>query len=202
MSKIVHPAHASRYELSHAQWSRIESLLPGKAGDPDRTVADNRLFVNRVLWVLRSGVRWSDLPARYGQYKSVHKRFTRWAGNGTWKRVFQALTRDRNNEYLMIDSSVVRAHAQAATIKGGTGLGSEALPRRTEYQDSLGCGWPWNARTCSSDRRAAQRYTQAPALIDGLESRYLLADKGYDSRQFVQLLKDRSSEPVIPPRTY
>ncbi len=112
-------ARPSRYELSHAQWERIESLLPGKVGDPGRTAVDNRVFINAVLWVLRSGARWSDLPPRYGQYKSVHKRFTRWAAKGVWERVFQALTRDRDNEYLMIDSSIVRAHAQAATGKGG-----------------------------------------------------------------------------------
>lgn len=109
----------SRYELSQTQWDRIEDLLPGKARDPGRTAADNRTFVNGVLWVLRSGARWSDLPPRYGAYKSVHKRFTRWAAKGVWERVFQVLTRDRSNEYLMIDSSVVRAHAQAATGKGG-----------------------------------------------------------------------------------
>lgn len=114
----------SRYELSHAQWERIEPLVPGKVGDPGRTASENRLFVNGVLWVLRSGARWSDLPPRYGQYKSEHKRFTRWAANGVWERVFRALTKDRDNEYLMIDSSIVRAHAQAATGKGGhrTGL--------------------------------------------------------------------------------
>jgi transposase len=109
----------SRYELSHAQWARIEGLLPGKAGDPGRTAADNRAFVNAVLWVLRSGARWSDLPPRYGPYKSVHKRFTRWAASGIWERVFTALTADRDNQYLMIDSSIVRAHAQAVTGKKG-----------------------------------------------------------------------------------
>lgn len=119
MSKQKSLTRPSRYELSHTQWARIESLLPGKAGDPGRTAADNRLFVNGVLWVLRSGARWSDLPARYGAYKSVHKRFTRWASKGVWEQIFQTLTRDRDNEYLMIDSSIVRAHAQAATGKGG-----------------------------------------------------------------------------------
>jgi putative transposase len=109
-----------RYEVSHAQWDRIELLLPGKVTDPGRTGLDNRLFVNGVLWVLRSGARWSDLPERYGKYKSVHKRFTRWARAGVWERVFHALTKDRRNEYLMIDSAIVRAHAQAATgQKGG-----------------------------------------------------------------------------------
>jgi putative transposase len=110
-----------RYELSEAQWRRIEPLLPGKASDPGRTAADNRLFINGVLWVLRSGARWSDLPERYGKYKTVHKRFTRWARAGVWERIFTLLARDRDNEYLMIDSSIVRAHAQAATgQKGGS----------------------------------------------------------------------------------
>jgi transposase len=108
-----------RYELSEAQWRRIESFLPGKAGDPGRTAADNRRFVNGVLWVLRSGARWSDLPARYGKYKSIHKRFTRWSANRVWDRMFEVLTKDRDNEYLMIDTTIVRAHQQAATGKGG-----------------------------------------------------------------------------------
>jgi putative transposase len=110
---------AKRYELSNAQWERVRDLLPGKVGDPGRTAADNRLFVNAVLWVLRSGARWSDLPERYGKYKTVHKRFMRWAEKGVWDRLFAVLTRDRDNEYLMIDSTIVRAHQQAATGKGG-----------------------------------------------------------------------------------
>lgn len=110
---------AKRYELTSAQWARIEHLLPGKASDPGRTGVDNRNFVNAVLWVLRSGARWSDLPERYGKFKTVHKRFTRWAAKGVWEKVFAALIRDRDNEYLMIDSTIVRAHQQAATGKGG-----------------------------------------------------------------------------------
>jgi transposase len=80
-----------------------------------RTAADNRLFVNGVLWVLRSGARWADLPERYGKYKSVHKRFVRWANSGVWERVFHELVRDKKNQYLMLDSTIVRAHQQAAT---------------------------------------------------------------------------------------
>jgi transposase len=74
-----------RYELSNEQWRRIKGLLPGKKGDPGRTGRDNRLFVNAVLWILRSGARWSDLPERYGKRKSAHKRFTRWAKRGVWE---------------------------------------------------------------------------------------------------------------------
>ena len=109
-----------RYELTESQWQRIGELLPGKACDPGRTGADNRLFVNGVLWVLRSGARWHDLPERYGKWKTAHKRFTRWAKVGVWESVFAALTSDPDNEYLMLDSTLVRAHQQAATGKGGT----------------------------------------------------------------------------------
>ena len=108
-----------RYELSNEQWDRIKDLLPGKPGDPGRNGDDNRRFVNAVLWVLRSGARWSDLPDRYGKWKSVHKRFTRWAKNGVWERIFASLTDDPDNRYLMLDTTLVRAHQQAATGKGG-----------------------------------------------------------------------------------
>ncbi len=104
-----------RYELSEAQWKRIEGLLPGRMGTVGRTALDNRLFVNGVLWVLRSGMRWQDLPERYGKYKSVHKRFSRWSAGGVWDKVFTDLVKDRKNQYLMLDSTIVRAHQQAVT---------------------------------------------------------------------------------------
>jgi putative transposase len=109
-----------RYELSAAQWARIAPMLPGKAADPGRTGGDNRLFVNGCLWVLRSGAHWRDLPERYGKWKTLHKRFTRWAKAGVWDEVFASLIKDRDNQYLMLDSTLVRAHQQAATGKGGT----------------------------------------------------------------------------------
>ena len=116
-----------RYELSEAQWRRIAPLLPGKAGDPGRS-GDNHLFVNGCLWVLRSGAHWRDLPERYGKWKSVHKRFSRWCHAGVWERVFAALTADRDNQYLMIDSTIVRAHQQAASGKGGPKVRRWAKP--------------------------------------------------------------------------
>jgi transposase len=110
---------SKRYELTAMQWERIAPLLPGKAGDPGRNGADNRLFVDGVLWVLRSGAHWRDLPERYGKWKSLHKRFSRWAKAGVWERVFEALIADPKNDYLMLDTTLVRAHQQAATGKGG-----------------------------------------------------------------------------------
>ena len=102
-----------RYELSDAQWEKIKDVLPGRVESVGRTAVDNRVFVNGVLWVLRSGAHWHDLPERYGKYKSLHKRFSRWAASGVWEKIFHELVRDRKNLYLMIDSTIVRAHQQA-----------------------------------------------------------------------------------------
>ena len=104
-----------RYELNESQWRRLEPLLAGRVGTVGRPAEDNRRFVNGVLWVIRSGMRWADLPERYGKYKSVHKRFLRWAERGVWDRLFNDLVADRKNPYLMLDSTIVRAHQQAAT---------------------------------------------------------------------------------------
>ena len=119
---------ARRYELTDAQWRRVEDLLPGKKSDPGRTGADNRLFVNAVLWVLRSGAHWHDLPERYGKYKTVHKRFGRWADAGVWEQIFKRLIDDPDNDYVMLDTTLVRAHQQAAAGKGGRGIRRWGVP--------------------------------------------------------------------------
>ncbi len=108
-----------RYELSASQWRKIEGFLPGRPETVGVTARDNRIFVNGVLWVLRSGAHWKDLPAEYGNWKSAHKRFTRWARAGIWERIFQTLPADPDDTYVMIDSTVVRAHQQAVCGKGG-----------------------------------------------------------------------------------
>lgn len=108
-----------RYELKREQWARIKDQLPGKKSDPGRSGQDNERFVNAVLWVLRSGARWSDLPERYGKWKTVHKRFSRWAQAGVWEKVFADLIRQPDNDYLLLDSTIVKAHQQARTGKGG-----------------------------------------------------------------------------------
>jgi putative transposase len=74
-----------RHELTDAQWQRIEPLLPGKVGDPGRTAADNRRFVNAVLYVLKTGIPWADLPERLGKPHTVWKRYDRWCAAGVWQ---------------------------------------------------------------------------------------------------------------------
>lgn len=112
-----------RYGLNDRQWETISGLLPGRVGSVGAPAKDNRLFVEAVLWKYRAGVPWRDLPERFGDWKNVHRRFSRWAQGGVWDRVFEALTRDRDNEYLMIDSTIVRAHQHAAGAKKGPRIG-------------------------------------------------------------------------------
>ena len=105
-----------RYEISDENWQRIEHLLPGKQGDPGRTAQDNRRFINAVLWIARTGAPWPDLPERFGKYNSVFQRFNRWSKNGTWQRIFKQL-QDPDLEWLMLDSTTVRAHQHVAGQK-------------------------------------------------------------------------------------
>lgn len=105
-----------RYELSDQEWERIAPLMAGKASDCGVTGQDNRQFVNGVLWIARSGAPWRDLPERYGKWNSVYQRFNRWAKAGIWERIFNAL-QAVDDEWLMLDSTTIRAHQQAAGQK-------------------------------------------------------------------------------------
>ena len=103
-----------RYGLRDDQWDRIKDLLPGREGSVGATATDNRLFVEAVLYRYRAGIPWRDLPERFGDPINVHRRFSRWAHAGVWARVFQHLAADADNEYAMIDSTIVRAHQHSA----------------------------------------------------------------------------------------
>jgi transposase len=106
-----------RYALRDDQWDRIRDLLPGRTGSVGVTAADNRLFVEAVLHRYRAGIPWRDLPERFGDWKNVHRRFSRWAKSGVWRCVFSLLATEADNEYAMIDSTIVRAHQHSAGAK-------------------------------------------------------------------------------------
>ena len=93
-----------RYALKDDQWERIKDLLPGRKGHVGVTSKDNRLFVEAVLYRYRSGIAWRDLPERFGDFRVIHTRHSRWSKSGVWKKVFDILSQDADNEYAMIDS--------------------------------------------------------------------------------------------------
>jgi transposase len=112
-----------RYGLRDDQWDRIKHLLPGSEGWVGVTARDNRLFVEAVLYRYRAGIPWRDLPERFGDPIKIHTRFSRWAKSGVWERIFRHLAGDADNEYAMIDSTIVRAHQHSA--------GAQKKPART-----------------------------------------------------------------------
>lgn len=97
-----------RHEISDADWDRVQDLFPSRGPK-----ADNRLFVNAVLYVAKTGIPWRDLPERFGHWNSVWRRFRRWAVAGVWGKVLEAV-RDPGVSVLVLDSTVVRAHPHAA----------------------------------------------------------------------------------------
>ena len=94
-------------------------MLPGRPGHVGVTARDNRLFVEAVLYRYRAGIAWRDLPERFGDFRVIHLRHSRWSRTGVWQRVFLALAQDSDNEYCMIDSTIVRAHQHSAGAKKG-----------------------------------------------------------------------------------
>ena len=109
-----------RHRLRDDQWDIIKDALPGKQGDPGRSGEDNRRFIEAVMWIARTGAPWRDLPPEYGKWSGVHKRFVRGSKNGVWQMIFNSLAIDADTEWLMIDSTIVRAHQHAAGAKGGS----------------------------------------------------------------------------------
>jgi len=103
-----------RYGLRDDQWQRIEGLLPGRKGTEGRPAKDNRQFVEAVLYRYRAGIPWRDLPEHFGDFRVVHTRLSRWARRGIWKEIFDFLAADADNEYAMIDATIVRAHQHSA----------------------------------------------------------------------------------------
>ena len=108
-----------RHDVSNEMWEILSPLLPGQAGGWGGIATDNRQFINGVMWILRTGAPWRDLPPSYGKWNSIAKRFRRWCKNGTWAKVLEKLVENPDYEWLMIDASHVKVHPHAAGAVGG-----------------------------------------------------------------------------------
>jgi transposase len=106
----------SRHDLSDDHWERIRHLLPGQAGGHGGVGNDTRLFVDVIRYLAKTGLPWADLPTCVGRSNSLWQRYNRWCERGVWERIAAAL-RDDDTEWLLVDSSCVRAHPSAAGAK-------------------------------------------------------------------------------------
>ena len=111
-----------RLVLSDTAWDRMASLIIGRPDQKGSTGRDNRTFVEGVLWIVRTGLHWRDLPEVFGDWNSAFRRFSRWAAEGVWDRLFAAVSDDTDFEYPIVDSTIVRAHQHAAGATGGLKL--------------------------------------------------------------------------------
>ncbi|MDE2329162.1 MAG: IS5 family transposase [Bradyrhizobium sp.] len=190
--------------LRDDQWERIKDFVPGGRRGKRGPRADNRKFLNALLWMARSGGRWRDLPERLGDYRSVKRRYYRWIEIGVLDDMLAMLAREADLEWLMIDSTIVRAHQHAAgarKVKGGPdaqGLGRSRGGLSTKVHAATeALGLP--VRLIGSP---GQRNDIAFAhdLIDGFEAEVTIADKGYDADHLCEKIAETGAEIVIPPK--
>jgi transposase len=109
-----------RHDLSEDVWLRLKPHIPGSKGNRGCRGNDNRLFLNALLWKLRTGTPWRDLPPEFGLWKSVSNRFYRWRDLGVFAKLLALVADDPDLEWLMIDATHIKAHPHAAGAKGGT----------------------------------------------------------------------------------
>lgn len=191
-----------RHEITDQQWDAIKNLLPGKEGDPGATAQDNRLFINALMWLAKTGAPWRDLPERFGKWNSVFVRFDRWCKNGVFQRIMATL-QDPEVDVLLLDSTVVRAHQHAAGAKDSCAEAETLGRSRGGFGTKIhvacdGLGKPVRIiLTPGQDHDV----TQAVALIDGIDADRIIADKAYDTNTFLAELASRDTEAVIPPRS-
>ncbi|CDH05484.1 conserved hypothetical protein [Xenorhabdus bovienii str. oregonense] len=140
------PAHR-RHDISDHIWSLLEPHLPGRKGAWGRVAYDNRLFINAVFWILRTGAPWRDLPPDYGDWKNTHRRFCRWRDKGVWEGLLEELLFEPDFEWLMIDASHIKVHPHAAGAAGGN-----QEMGRTKGGSIQRYIWPWMRRVCRSER--------------------------------------------------
>ncbi|PRD40372.1 IS5/IS1182 family transposase [Phyllobacterium phragmitis] len=190
--------------LRDDQWERIKAFVPGGTKGKRGPRTNNRLFLDALLWMARSGGRWRDLPERLGDYRSVKRRYYRWIEMGVLDDMLAVLAREADLEWLMIDSTIVRAHQHAAGArkqKGGPdaqGLGRSRGGLSTKIHAATeALGLP--IRLIGSPGQRSD-IAFAHDLVDGFEAKATLADKGYDADHLCDRIIEAGAQLIIPPK--
>lgn len=154
-----------RLVLSDASWERLSGLIIGRPDQKGSTGRNNRMFVEGVLWIVRTGSPWRDLPEVFGEWNSVFRRFSRWSCKGVWWRIFQAVSDDPDFEYLIVDSTIIRAHQHAAGAKkGGLKIRPLAVRAAASAPSSTSLFAAWAVLCASRSPAAIEATRPRPAL--------------------------------------
>lgn len=192
-----------KYYIKSADWEKIYSFLRAcrnvRVGNEEKT----RIFAESVYFIMRTGAQWRELPAYYGKWRSVHKRFVPWSRKGLWDQILEHFTEGYDGESLMIDATIIRAHPCAAGYEKDQGarecLGRSKGGFTTKIHvvvDALG-----QALRFSLTPGQRHDITQASTLLQGFEHANIIADKGYDSNALIEQIQAQNCIPVIPPRS-
>ncbi len=118
-----------RLVLTDAQWAKMEPHCLGKPTDPGRSGTDNRRFVEAVLWIVRTGSLWRDLPSFSGRWNTVFKRFRDWVKADVFQRLFDAVSDEPDLECAMVDATIAKVHRHGQGAKGGLRARLSGAPR-------------------------------------------------------------------------
>ncbi len=198
-----------RFVIGDAVWEKIAGLLPGKTSDRGVTARDNRLFLEAVLWRIRTGLPWRDLPREFGNWNNVFKRFRRWVQAAVFERIFGVLSDEPDFEYAMIDGTIVTAHQKASGAKGGTkqqaiGRSRGGLTTKiVALVDALGERAREGGNLVRFVLLPGQRHdiVGVAPLIAGVSFDALLGDKAFDADWLRADLGERGAVAVIPPKS-
>jgi transposase len=186
----------ARLMLSDELWSKLRGIMLQHRIYDKPTL---RLIVEAMLYRMRVGCPWRDLPAEFGCWNSIYQQFNRWSSKDKLMRIFKALVHDPDSEWQFIDGSIVRAHQHSSGAMGNENqaIGKSVGGNTTKIHMAVdACGFPIEFVLTGGEVHDCKA---APALIDKLPaSEHIIADKGYDSEDVREQIRNKSSNPVIP----
>ena len=142
---MTKPAHR-RHDISDSIWNLLSPHLPGQKGMHGGIAKDNRLFLNAVFWIRRTGAPWRDLPPDYGDWKNTHRRFCRWRDKAPMGNLLSQMVDEPDFEWIMVGGAHIKVHPHASGAVGGNQDMS-----RTKGGLTLRYTWPWMRMVCRSD---------------------------------------------------
>lgn len=192
------PAHR-RHDISDKVWKILEPHLLGRKGTWGGNARDNRLFINAVFWILRTGAPWRDLPPDYGDWKNTHRRFCRWRDKGVWEHLLEVIITEPDFEWLMNRRKPYKSTpSRIRSCRRQSGYGSYKRGLNTKIHLAVDAHGMPVRMFITSGTVADCRYGEA--LIEGIDAGTLLADKGYDTDAIIEAARNVGMDVVIPPK--
>ena len=196
----------ARTVLTNRQWRLIQPHLPGKQGDPGRSGRNNRLSLEGMIFVMRTGTPWRDLPESFGKWFSVYQRFRRWVIGGVFDRIFEGTNGLCDFRVVMVDGSFVKVHQHGTGARRNGATPDESANRqgigrsRGGLTSKIMALTDKNGRLCKFSVVPGNAYEgkQLSALLDGIQTKELIADKAYDSNSIRQMLAGQNIAATIP----